>query len=277
MKLTHWMFSGLALGAGFAPPAQAPSAGAAAQAAPRATPSELEAAYKALEKEFAEARRAYQLALVAKHEERKQQGRELTAEDRAGDPAPLFVPRFRAFAQLAKGTEWGGLALLKALELARDQVDLAWLSELVDVYANDPVVGVRAAERLGSMAWTIGSEAAEGTLRRILARTVRTEVQAAATYSLAAALTTAESLPGKEPGVNTPEREAEAKRLLALVVEKHATTKYAEQAKGALFELEHLGIGKTAPEFETVDENGKAWRLSDYRGKVTIIDFWGYW
>jgi hypothetical protein len=301
MKLTHGLLFGLALGAQLARPVQgqggagATQAGsqagsqagtqavaqAASQAASQAgaptTPSELEAEYKALEKEFADARRAYQLALVAKREALAKEGKKLTAEDRAGNPAPLFLPRFRDFSQRAKGTEWGGLALLKSLDLAGDQVDLAWLSELVDVYANDPVVGTRAAERFGSMAWTIGSDAAEGALRRLIARSTHIDVQAAAMFSLGSALMAAESLPGKEPGVNSPEREAEAKSVLALVSEKYASTKYAELANGALFELEYLGIGKTAPDFETVDENGKAWKLSDYRGKVTVVDFWGDW
>jgi peroxiredoxin len=32
-----------------------------------------------------------------------------------------------------------------------------------------------------------------------------------------------------------------------------------------------------APDFEAVDENGAAWKLSDYRGKVVVVDFWGNW
>ena len=25
------------------------------------------------------------------------------------------------------------------------------------------------------------------------------------------------------------------------------------------------------------DENGVSWKLSDYRGKVVVVDFWGFW
>lgn len=275
MRPTHFVLTALALAAGAALPAQDPAAGA--QKPPPVVPSELESEYKALEKEFGDARRAFQTALQARYAERQKEGRELSAADYADDPTSKYVPRYREFARRAKGTEWGGLALLKSIELSRDKVDLASLVELVDVYANDSIVGARAAERLASMGWTIGSETAEGTLRRLIAASTQPKVQAAANYSLGTALMGAEITPGKEPGANTPEREAESRRLLALVAEKYADTRYAEQAKGALFELEHLVIGRTAPDFETVDENGKAWRLSDYRGKVTIIDFWGYW
>ena len=34
---------------------------------------------------------------------------------------------------------------------------------------------------------------------------------------------------------------------------------------------------KTAPEFELKDVNGKAVHLSDYKGKVVLVDFWATW
>lgn len=38
-----------------------------------------------------------------------------------------------------------------------------------------------------------------------------------------------------------------------------------------------LQPGTTAPEFSFTDIDGKTHRLSDYRGKVVLIDFWGTW
>lgn len=35
--------------------------------------------------------------------------------------------------------------------------------------------------------------------------------------------------------------------------------------------------GKPAPDFEAVDLDGKSFKLSDYRGKVLLIDFWATW
>jgi len=35
--------------------------------------------------------------------------------------------------------------------------------------------------------------------------------------------------------------------------------------------------GKPAPEFEAVDTGGQTLRLSDYRGKVVLVDFWSSW
>ncbi len=48
-------------------------------------------------------------------------------------------------------------------------------------------------------------------------------------------------------------------------------------ADAELYEFEHLAVGLVAPEIEGVDEDGVPFKLSDYRGKVVAVDFWGYW
>ena len=40
---------------------------------------------------------------------------------------------------------------------------------------------------------------------------------------------------------------------------------------------ESLAIGQVAPEITGVDVDGKKFQLSDYRGKVVVLDFWGDW
>ena len=35
--------------------------------------------------------------------------------------------------------------------------------------------------------------------------------------------------------------------------------------------------GNVAPDFTTQDADGVAFKLSDYRGKVVVLDFWGFW
>jgi hypothetical protein len=36
-------------------------------------------------------------------------------------------------------------------------------------------------------------------------------------------------------------------------------------------------IGEPAPEIDGEDIEGVRFRLSDYRGKVVVLDFWGNW
>jgi hypothetical protein len=47
-----------------------------------------------------------------------------------------------------------------------------------------------------------------------------------------------------------------------------------EKAKAELFQIRHLSVGKGAPDIEGEDQDGKRFRLSDYRGKVVLLDFW---
>jgi hypothetical protein len=36
-------------------------------------------------------------------------------------------------------------------------------------------------------------------------------------------------------------------------------------------------IGETAPEIDGEDVDGARLKLSDFRGKVVVVDFWGNW
>jgi len=44
-----------------------------------------------------------------------------------------------------------------------------------------------------------------------------------------------------------------------------------------LFELRHLAVGKAIPEIDSEDTDGNKLKLSNYRGKVVVLVFWGTW
>ncbi len=48
-------------------------------------------------------------------------------------------------------------------------------------------------------------------------------------------------------------------------------------AKRDLFEVRNLSVGKPAPEIKGEDVHGKTFALTEYRGKVIFLDFWGDW
>jgi hypothetical protein len=48
----------------------------------------------------------------------------------------------------------------------------------------------------------------------------------------------------------------------------------AEKAAPELFGIRRLSVGKVAPEIEGADQDGVRFKLSDYRGKVVLLDFW---
>ena len=49
------------------------------------------------------------------------------------------------------------------------------------------------------------------------------------------------------------------------------------RARGPRFAEERLQEGMVAPDIEGVDLFGEKFKLSDYRGKVVMLDFWGDW
>ena len=51
----------------------------------------------------------------------------------------------------------------------------------------------------------------------------------------------------------------------------------AQEAEARLDEMHNLIAGKPAPEIDGVGFDGKPLKLSDYRGKVVVLVFWGTW
>jgi hypothetical protein len=73
---------------------------------------------------------------------------------------------------------------------------------------------------------------------------------------------------------------AEAEKLFEQATEEFGDVKIpgdgtvGEKARAELFEIRHLSAGRKAPDIEGNDQDGKPFKLSDYRGKVVLLDFW---
>ena len=70
----------------------------------------------------------------------------------------------------------------------------------------------------------------------------------------------------------------EVETLFEQAAEKYGDVKspweIGAKAKMELFKLRFLAVGKEAPEIEGEDQEGTKFKLSDYRGKVVLLDFW---
>ena len=80
--------------------------------------------------------------------------------------------------------------------------------------------------------------------------------------------------------------QAEIESLYEAIVEKYGDvvvsqfgreTVIGEAAKTALYEIRNLSVGCVASNIEGADMDGEEFALSDYRGKVVMLDFWGDW
>ena len=97
----------------------------------------------------------------------------------------------------------------------------------------------------------------------------------------------AERLPAKQVDyINTPRTEQQTTQLASVlrsVIDKYGDLKYkgrttyGEAATSELFELQRLQVGLEAPEIEGSDLDEIGFKLSDYRGKVVMLDFRGHW
>ena len=61
------------------------------------------------------------------------------------------------------------------------------------------------------------------------------------------------------------------------LLEEFPDDRYAPYCEGQVFKIKNLQVGMPAPDFTTEDVDGVEFKLSDYRGKVVLLDFWGFW
>jgi thiol-disulfide isomerase/thioredoxin len=121
--------------------------------------------------------------------------------------------------------------------------------------------------------------AGEKLLRAAIERSPHRTVQGQARFSLALFLRHRASRQNSE---NRQGLESEAERLLQEVIKnfsdlKFQTTTLGQAANLELFELKNLSIGKTAPEIEGLDLQGKPMKLSEFQGKIVLVVFWATW
>jgi peroxiredoxin len=113
-------------------------------------------------------------------------------------------------------------------------------------------------------------------LESVLETNPNAEVRAQACFALATLLKSQASEGADEQAV------ADAERLFERVLTEFGQfesqgRKLADLAEPELSELRRLGVGKQAPEIQGEDLYGQKMKLSDYRGKVVVLTFWGTW
>jgi hypothetical protein len=194
-----------------------------------------------------------------------------------------FTKRIRALADVNPRTPVAAQALLWIVEnnmqtpVAQDAVE-----ELIKDHGSSAELGraclmlrfdrdARAADLLDRARKESSSSAVRGKATFALAEFCRRAVERQMASEADGMLT------------NRADTATRAEALYEEVVSEHANEEFlpnrtlGDAARSALVELCDLGVGQTAPEIDGEDLDGVKFKLSDYRGKVVVLDFWGNW
>lgn len=129
-----------------------------------------------------------------------------------------------------------------------------------------------------------GSEPAWKLIRAVAEKNPDKTARGSAAYSLANSALQKFAAAEYKKQKDTDELAGVAEKAFEQVVAEYGECKMGkanktlgEAAKTELFELRNLRVGKTAPDVEGEDLDGVKFKLSDYKGKVVVLDFWGDW
>ena len=229
-----------------------------------------QAALASAEDDYASLTAAYAAALEEHTEAvRAAKGLKAKRELRSNHPAHSYWPRFEALSRTdGRGYLWRvqnlgekGLSRKeRSVEaprlyevLVKDHPGASWFADVLSQLERDKrIVG----EALYSRAH-----------RAVIEANKHDAVRAQAMFTLAKLLLLADDEAARQEG----------SELFDRLVAELGDTPHGRLAAEELFEIKHLGIGCESPDFEASTIDGHEFKLSDYRGKVVLLDFYGFW
>ena len=249
-------------------------------------------------KEFDALNKGFQAAIAqlrerVKNAESKDKQAELLVTQ---NPAPEFAKKFMALAKKYPGTKSAVGAVLFAVGQTKGAQKNEAMTHLLENYPTK----VRLDKIAASFKKEVPSQDIEDWYFLMIKHAEKDSVRASVMYDYAKYISQfptfqktlainpviAGRLPKEQLAYINAKRTAEQDDRLAGVlnelISKYGELKlrratYAELAKRELFDLRHLQVGMEAPEVEGNDLDGIPFKLSDYRGKVVMLDFWGHW
>jgi hypothetical protein len=185
-----------------------------------------------------------------------------------------YLPLLNQVAAKQKGASEGAEALLLILQIAPSSDPAATRNSLAQL--NSPTyIKLPMMERVASQLFYVyppnGSGDRNALLRNLIAQSPHDKVKAAAMFTLAASAVDNFAPPSADI------KRDDALAILRELKDKYPTTDYSKRAEGYIFAAEKLQVGMTAPDIEGEDVDGAKFKLSDYRDKVVVLDFWGFW
>jgi tetratricopeptide (TPR) repeat protein len=202
--------------------------------------------------------------------------------DEEREKAGVFYPQGQTYAHrvfgIAKKSPSTPLELEALTWVLSNTYDPKICTEAVDLLMEHQLEKKGLDSLITTMSYS-RAENAEKFLRAVIEKNPDNNTKALATYVLAAYLK-------ENAGRDDTKKQKEAEEIFESVIAKYPDVqsgfgngdrKLADDAKAHLYEIRNLAIGKVAPDIEGEDVNGEKIKLSDYRGKVVVLDFWGDW
>lgn len=233
--------------------------------------------YARIQGDYDKAFREYRKALMAA---KTPEGRKKVIAELS--PAEKFVDRFFAIAEKHPDDPAALEALIWVVRNTRNADSASPRGKSLVILRNKYL----ESPKLGPVAFSLGfgtDKGSEELLRDLIAKNPSREIQGQSAMALGMYLRRKrDSLlhGGDKQAAEKLERQMEAvydrvvKEWADVQLNRGAIGKLAE---AELFEIRFLCPGKPAPDIQGLDAVGKSFKLSDYRGKVVLIDFWASW
>jgi hypothetical protein len=221
-----------------------------------------------LERRFAEAQKTWNDRYREASEAKDQAAQKQLV---AARPEAEFAPQFQAGADAHAGKPEAVPYLCWLVSRGGSDVARASLTTLMEHHVDDP--GIRpAVARIGGLHHVWGKDQSQTWLDLVLERNQDTAVRAQAHYTRGAMYVGTRAVEHSEAL-----RKQAIADLLDTMALAGADRSLTGLATSLLHEARYLEPGLKAPDIEGEDLEGKAFKLSDYKGKVVLLDFWGDW
>jgi hypothetical protein len=220
-------------------------------------------AIEALDRELKQKSQAYRKAMRQGDEKARQALKE------QGDPMILYEKRYIDFAAQHTATEAARKALIWVSQRGSGTgMSAQAMALLLKDYATDPKIH-EAFQSVGYHPDAIGFYST------VLEKTADKTVKAFASFFLGRALANRSDYATLDP--------AELSRAIKILETTKANyqpllgKRRMNAVETSLYKLKFLAVGQVAPEISGTDGQGTAFKLSEYRGKVVLLIFWGDW
>lgn len=182
----------------------------------------------------------------------------------AQHPAPAFWERFRALADAGQTAAWEWL--VENAYNAKQEVQEVCLQALTEAGGSTPVVSA-ACDVLENYVEVLDRQRSIEVLAQALAAVPDDASRARCATTMGILMC----------GSPDEARRAEGLELLRSIAAEYDGEAVGQRASDEVFRAEHLCPGAVAPAIVGSSIDGEPRSLADHRGKIVVLDFFGFW